>query len=772
MRTVRIKGRLRTWLLAGLAAFPLACGGSGGSGATNQADGGGSGDGGVGPGADGGMDGSSPNDGGSDGPALGNEPAYLRNDAIAGFSFTSNFGSPYDSIVAAPLDTTQSAIASGFTMQPAAGQLVATQKFQLVASSSDLYDALSISASLSVSSGLASVNAKTMFAQSTQIDSTDLWVVADLLQTGTSQKIENPTLTPGAAALSPEQFFALYGDRYAAEIVTGAEMFCTVQIHTYSQEDKSSLTASLQFAYGASSVSADFTHDVMSATANHSTNVNCNYLGFAPTKLVTDLPSLLDAAAAFQTGQAATLGDVTTSTLYLLYTSYYGIPGYPGIPAGVEARVAQQAQVASDFLLYDSLVRNDFSAYYADPKYSSLPFFTDMKTYRDGLSSFLSASITNSLNPGVTVPSPKADGVITDWTIAPPSLTSPAGNPAQFTVYPGIGNGIVPKKLSDYTIPLRYAYPDASGNGILKGTTFAPITPLPTTTTSATGPQPLVNYQLYLVDKGTTGLVLDYQWDAGTYFFAGVTDTTGAPSASLITSAITNFGLLGNLESGYVVASKANGFVMTDNGSSAAVSATHYTGALGQLWKFYMDAGSYLTNCATYAPPPTPDTPGVGCASGNNGIYSAPNHPPCGSLIYAISENALPNSNATPPYAGYSGYWEAGGGGAPGSALYANGGGGCDYCNWLCGSVHCTNSGCGGGPVPWDDFFLQSYDHGASQAIYNYAASPGGIVSYVIEGQAAGAQTDTQPVVVEPSISGFANELWVFIPYANIDLTP
>src|ERR1700735_3864406 len=54
------------------------------------------------------------------------EPAYLRNDAIAGFAYTANFGSPYDSILAAPLDTTQSAIAHGFKTEPAAGQVVAS----------------------------------------------------------------------------------------------------------------------------------------------------------------------------------------------------------------------------------------------------------------------------------------------------------------------------------------------------------------------------------------------------------------------------------------------------------------------------------------------------------------------------------------------------------------------------------------------------------------------------------------------------------------------
>ena len=242
-------------------------------------------------------------------PAVGTEPAYLRNDTIAGFAYTADYGSPYDSILGAPLDTTQSAIAPGFMTVPAAGQIVASEKFQLIANSADLYSSLDISASLSVSSGLASVNAKTEFAKSTHIDSTDLWVLVDLSQMGTAQKVVNPTLTAQAAALTPEQFYSLYGDRYAAEIVTGAEMFCTVQIQTYSQEDKTSLTASLGFSYGVSSVSASFSSSVMNATSNRRTNVSCKYLGYSPTTLVTDLPSLLECGGCVPVGSRVHPGE-------------------------------------------------------------------------------------------------------------------------------------------------------------------------------------------------------------------------------------------------------------------------------------------------------------------------------------------------------------------------------------------------------------------------------------------------------------------------------
>jgi hypothetical protein len=693
----------------------------------------------------------------------GTEPAYLRNDAIAGFAYTANFGSPYDSILAAALNTTQSAIAPGFTTTPAAGQTSHSEKFQLIANSSDLYSALNISASLSVSSGLASVNAKTSFAQSTQIDSTDLWVLADLSQIGTAEKIVNPTLTAQAAALSPNDFYALYGDRYAAEIVTGAEMFCALQIQTYSQEDKSALAASLGFSYGASSVSASFSSSVTSKTSNRSVKVNCEYLGFTPSTLVTDLPSLLNAATDFQSGgDAGALGNVTTSTLYLLYTSYYGIPGYPGVPAGTAPKVAQQAQLAADFLLYNSLVNNDFSAYYGDSSYASLPFFAHMKSYRDALSAYLSASITDSQNPGVAVPASSADGVITDWKTTS-TVSSGSGATPQFTAH-GLSNGIVPKRISDYSIPLRYAYPDQSGNGTLNGTTFSPVSPVPAVVNLAA--QLPVDYQLYLINKPGAGggLWLEYQWDTGTYYFTNVTNAQGAPDPTLIGSAITSFDVKGDRKQQYVLVNKANGLVMTDTGTSTPMVATHFaTGNNSQLWGFYLDKGN---TCSDYVPPAASGgTPGMNCTTGGNTWAGTT---ACGTLLYGISAAAFSVQR--------QGYWNVGSAGAAnvGTGIYANGGAGCDYCDYGCASFNCPYSYCSGGPYPTGNFFLVPYDKGNTQGIYNYAGSFGGVVTYVVTDLTATSATSSLEKVVNggSSISGNANELWVFVPLANVDVAP
>ena len=70
------------------------------------------------------------------------------------------------------------------------------------------------------------------------------------------------------------------------------------------------------------------------------------------------------------------------------------------------------------------------------------------------------------------VPTPAADALLSNW-VTTPSAGSASGATPSFQTYV-LTNGIVPKTLADYDIPLRYAYPDAAGNGELNGTLFTP----------------------------------------------------------------------------------------------------------------------------------------------------------------------------------------------------------------------------------------------------------------------------------------------------------
>jgi hypothetical protein len=758
---------------ASFVAFALLTTSAGCSGSSSASDGGGGRDGGIQTGRDGGAtehdgatgehDGSTRQhdgatheesglgpdaaDGGTPDADTNAEPAYLRNDAIGAYTYDIGFGSPYDSILGSQLNTMNSAIAPGYQTAPTAGLLSTNENFTLVATKSDVYSALNISASLSVSSGFASVNAKTTFANEVTLDTDDLWVVVDIVQTGETTKIVSPTLSASAAALSPDDFYARYGDRYAATIETGAELFCTVQIETTSQSDKTSVSASLGFTSPSSHISTSFASTLMEANSSHQVHIKCSQFGFSMMVAPTDVPSLLTAIQDFENQSASSLGNIANQTLYLGYTSYFGLAGYPGLPAGTAAKVAQQEALASDYLLYNSLVENDFASYYSDPTYSTNTFFADLKSYRDGLEAYLTASIQNSQNPGVPVPTPSAAGLITNWTTSQ-VLASAAGATPSYTVTSLSIPNVIPKKLSDYTIPLRYTYP----MGSLNGTQFTDTVAIQTIVNLAA--QSPINYPFYLVNKGgTAGIAAEYQWDTGTYFFPNIA-TDGAPNASLIDSAITNTGVL-NSTGQYVVINEANGYVMTDNGADA-MTTTHYTGSSGQLWSFYIDSGTSIDNCTAYQPPPSGTSPND-CTNDDNAIISS-NPLPCGSLLYAIS--AL-----------NTGYWNVTSS-ANLSPVNASGGGGCADCNWSCTRIACPHSSCSGGPEPYDTFFLTPFNANSTWAIYNYAGSKSGAISY-IEAQQPTTSSDAWPIVTDgQSSGGYPNDVWVFIATTNIDASP
>jgi hypothetical protein len=316
-------------------------------------------------------------------------------------------------------------------------------------------------------------------------------------------------------------------------------------------------------------------------------------------------------------------------------------------------------------------------------------------------------------------------------------------------------NGIVPKKFSDYAIPLRYAYPaDAAGDGTLRGTTFPPISTIPPVATlSSTA---LIDYPLYLVSKGAAAYGLEYQWDTGTYYFPYGTSLpdAGTVNPTTVDGDILSLALSGDMSAADIIVNKASGLVLTDNGANSAMTVTHFANTTSQQWLFDLDSGG--GNCGTYVAPSGPTA--VACSNTGN----TPNAPPnCGSLIYAASKAGI----AYPLR-----YWNAPSAGQP---AYANGGGGCADCNWTCGGPPCVNSGCGGGPYPTGTFFLQAYDSGGTRAIYNFAGSNGGAVEYLVTDPSQTLPANSVTVLGGGNvITGNANQLWAFIPFTNVDPSP
>lgn len=653
-------------------------------------------------------------DGHSDGgPSPLPEPGYLKTVAVSSFVSATDFGSPYDSILAAPMQSLQSAIAPGYETKPAAGQVASTYTFQEVDSSQDLYSALDVSASLSVSSGAFSGSAKMSFAQSQHIDSTKLTIFVDGTSVGLTTQIVDPQLTATAAALSPSDFYAAYGDRYAAEILTGVEIFGTLEIDTYSEQDKRDLSASLSLSYGPSNLSGSYSSSFQSAIGSRHVNLHVQAIGF-PTPTFNDAPSFLNAVASFGSAYSVDAGANTSSqALQIVYASYYGIPGYPGVPAGTDTKVSQHAQAVSQYMLYNSLVTQDFAAYYADPYYASSnsPFLTGMKSYRDALGSYLTASLTNSQAlPALPVPS--AASKIENFTTTATTYTpnGPGAGP-QFILHK-LANDFVPKRLSDYEIPLRYVHDDDS----LKGASFAPVSTMAGSQSQSTS-SPLV-YQLYPVDKTQypqpQNRVVSYRWDTGTYMIPGVFDAQGQPDTAKITSAIDTFNLAdmwwsnaGSTPTHFVLANKATGLVMTDHGGGGKILTVEHLSAptsstANQIWTFQLEG------C---------NRGGTTWQGSSQAIYIA------STMNTGWVDVNSANTN-------------------PGTPI--------DTWSWGCSDNQ--------------TFFLHQEDNGGTIAISGYGGFGGEYIS--ASGVSPAAQVVNQPLAPADS------QLWVFIPFEDIDQNP
>jgi hypothetical protein len=596
----RCERRLSAWVAVGVLAvtgtLAAACGGGS---SPKTRDGGADGKSNDAESSDGGRsDGNAPGDGGSTSLV----PGYLKSVATSSLVYTTNFGSPYDSILGAPMQVTQSAIAPGFKTEPGLGLVGSTYTLQEVDTTQDLYSALNVSGSLSVMGAVNSASAKMSYAQSTTIDTSKVYIFVDATAAGLTEQISNAQLSSAAAALSASDFYALYGDRYAAQIVTGAEFFGMIEVSTTSEEDKRTLQASLQLTYGPATLTGSTEQDLMTKLTGHQVKVTANAVGATVPPIGDTVESFLSAASNFLKAYATDGGaNTSTQALNIIYASYYGLAGYPGVPAGTDVKVSQHAQAVSDYLLYNSLVQNDFAAYYTDTNYNTLPFLTGMKSYRDALGSYLTASLANSQSLPA-LPAPAASGKIETYTTSSATAKpNGAGASPQFVVHT-IDNGFIPKRLSDYEIPLRYIR--YSGPSTINGANFAALVPMQSSQ-SATVATPLI-YQLYPVNKAASGaaanLALSYQWDTGTYMipggFSAATATSGpAPDPTQIASLLEGSGFKiydpgsGIQPNEFVLLNKATGLALTDH-AGAIATLEHFNSANAsgttptQIWGF------------------------------------------------------------------------------------------------------------------------------------------------------------------------------------------
>lgn len=136
----------------------------------------------------------------------------------------------------------------------AAGAITSIE-FNRIESEEDLSKALQIDASASARFGLFSADARMTFASAQKIHTYSLFTYLYVNVQRNYREIVDAHMSPDAAVLrvKPDQssFRSAYGDAYVVGERSGGELFVVIEIKSRSQDDKSSLDASLSGSYGA-----------------------------------------------------------------------------------------------------------------------------------------------------------------------------------------------------------------------------------------------------------------------------------------------------------------------------------------------------------------------------------------------------------------------------------------------------------------------------------------------------------------------------------------
>jgi hypothetical protein len=154
----------------------------------------------------------------------------------------------------------------------------------LLEHSSDLEKSLKVSAAASASWGVASVDAKTEFAESSKLELSHVYMLAATTVFNAPILVKNPTLKPDAAdtlKLNPTRFRARCGDAFVSSVTTGGAYYGVLDIATSSKEDSQSIKASLSASYSTFKVAADFENSVKNIVKDKQVQVHSFQAGGA-----------------------------------------------------------------------------------------------------------------------------------------------------------------------------------------------------------------------------------------------------------------------------------------------------------------------------------------------------------------------------------------------------------------------------------------------------------------------------------------------------------
>lgn len=177
-------------------------------------------------------------------------------------------GGGYDSLTLVPKGEAYDPDHTDLTLRPTSGasSQTFTQDVRKIESSSQLNNALSISASVNGSYGLFSGSASATYQKSTQINNYSLYFLINSFVRNSEEQITSFALSGDALAENGNTFREKYGDYFVDGVVSGGTLYALLNLTTNSRETKEKVTTSLEASYsGAFSIGGKFSSDLSKA---------------------------------------------------------------------------------------------------------------------------------------------------------------------------------------------------------------------------------------------------------------------------------------------------------------------------------------------------------------------------------------------------------------------------------------------------------------------------------------------------------------------------
>lgn len=177
-------------------------------------------------------------------------------------------GGGYDSLTLVPKGEAYDNEKTDLTLKPTSGSSsqTFTQNIRKIENSSQLNNALSMSASVNGSYGVFSGSASATYEKSTEINNYSLYFLINSFVRNSEEQITNYELSEDALSEDGNTFREKYGDYFVDGVVSGGTLYALLNLSTNSRETKEKVTTSMEASYsGSFSIGGKFSSDLSKA---------------------------------------------------------------------------------------------------------------------------------------------------------------------------------------------------------------------------------------------------------------------------------------------------------------------------------------------------------------------------------------------------------------------------------------------------------------------------------------------------------------------------